>query len=283
MTLVLDLAVRSGAMASEPYSSFVVAGEELPEILIVEADQEEYVSTILEAEFASSSFGGDYVPPELVSDSEGSPGVSFEAAQEAPFEKGVEYLRARCQTRSSDKTSRQRAHGDGAALASCVLSRISTTQAGWCSLANLVPNKAGGYPQVSWEGFNKFATLGEVVLWSDGRCKPPTAVGEEGTEVSHLCHQPRCMVPSHLIIEGKMANGARKGCVPWIACSSTCRCRGKCVILLCSHEPPCVMHHERYTSQKDLLDNGICRDAREETKGRLLRRKTDSVKGLRSK
>jgi hypothetical protein len=263
---------------------FVVAGDELPEILVAEAAQEHYVSTILEADFDSSSFGSEYAPTEPLSDST-NPASSFLAQEavvaETPFEKGVEYLRARCQVLASTKTLRRSAQGDGPALATKVLSRISTTHVGWCNLANLAANKPGGYPQVSWQGFNKFATIGEVVLWADSRHKPATPAGAEGVEVSHLCHQPRCTVASHLTVEGKTANGARKGCVPWTPHQKDCtRCNGRGVTLLCAHEPPCIRYHDQYASQQDFLASGICLDQSEDSRECIRRRKLDSLVGL---
>ncbi|KAJ5096469.1 hypothetical protein NUU61_005825 [Penicillium alfredii] len=33
-----------------------------------------------------------------------------------------------------------------------------------------------------------------------------------GEQASHLCHQPTCVNPDHIVVEPKMANEARKGC-----------------------------------------------------------------------
>jgi len=173
-------------------------------------------------------------------------------------------MRNRCQVLPDERTTRRKAHGDGPSLAQSVLDRISYTTDGWCKLVNLAANKSGGYPQVSSGGANKFATLGEVLLWSMGISKPELPIGTPGSavpDVSHLCARPRCKTGGHVCLESKAENNARKGCIVWVACSTTCaRCHGARVILVCSHGPPCIRSHPGYESQENFLANAICRD-----------------------
>jgi len=245
------------------------------------------------ADLPSSSFGGTYVPSELASEVSTdledfgvqAAGPSLSAMElkterriEAPFEAGAKHLRALCQVKPSDKTRLNREHGDGAALCERILSRISAISPvkSWCKLAKLATNKPDGYPQVSYAGHNKFALLHEVVLWSSGRSRDPPAIGEEEMEISHLCNTPRCMNPSHLAVESKEANGSRKGCVPWVPCDVFCVCQGNGVIRVCPHDPPCVLHHDSYASNEDLMANGTCRDVSQAMKELLDKRKADS-------
>jgi len=119
-------------------------------------------------------------------------------------------------------------------------------------------------------GANKFATLQEVLLWSKGIVRPPGLLtqhpeGGETTqevfEASHLCHHPRCMIADHICLEHRDDNQQRKGCVPWVECSDSCRsCGGKKVIMLCPHSPRCIKWIATYPSQEALEANGICRD-----------------------
>jgi hypothetical protein len=171
----------------------------------------------------------------------------------------------------------------GQPLALAILARLKTTPYEWCKLVNITPSKTGGYSQVSWAGANKFATVGEVVCWSKGQNKP--GLGDPGStaalEVSHLCHNPRCIVPEHIVIESQLINNARKGCPGWIQCSDVCgRCHGRKVIWVCAHEPPCVMFHQQYTSHEELLKNGICIDRRAETLARTEAKRTAQMAGL---
>lgn len=142
----------------------------------------------------------------------------------------------------------------------------------WCELCTLKPSKQGGYIQLSWRGENKFATLQEVLIWSKGQVRPATFDVKEGEtiittaggqefDVSHLCHNTRCMVADHVVAEPRQQNNGRKGCLPWISCSPACSlCSGNRVVFLCTHDPPCIRWHPAYSGQRELLENGICRD-----------------------
>ena len=147
---------------------------------------------------------------------------------------------------------------------------------------NIVPNTKG-YPQVSHAGANKFATVGEVVVWAKGQQKPPHYdYKKSSADVSHLCVQPRCTVLAHIVLESAAMNNSRKGCVAWAHCSRDCRrCNGTRVILLCSHKPsPCVRYHEGYRSQEHLLRDGVCRDDSEITRQAEARRRQVAQEGL---
>lgn len=54
-------------------------------------------------------------------------------------------------------------------------------------------------------------------------------------EASHLCANPKCVNPNHLVWEDHTKNDARKKCVVHAVCS---HCGARQV--LCSHVPPCV-------------------------------------------
>lgn len=49
------------------------------------------------------------------------------------------------------------------------------------------------------------------------------------TDASHLCHNPRCVNPAHLVVESRRDNHARKNCV----------------LASCSHSPRCL-HNGRW-------------------------------------
>lgn len=56
------------------------------------------------------------------------------------------------------------------------------------------------------------------------------------TDASHLCHNPKCVRPEHIIIvESRKSNHARKNCLHKIDCPC---CEE--VILVCKHQPPCI-------------------------------------------
>lgn len=117
---------------------------------------------------------------------------------------------------------------------------------GWCELSVLAPTKVNGYIQVSVGGVNKAVLLGELLLWSTG------AVLAEGDQVSHLCCQPSCSVPSHVILENAKANNARKGCAVW----SLCKCGCGVYSMICEHEPHCIRYCDGFSSLEDFKNNG---------------------------
>lgn len=61
--------------------------------------------------------------------------------------------------------------------------------------------------QLSFAGANKFATLGEVLLWAGG-----TTLNVTGNQCSHLCCNPLCKIPAHVVVESAQKNNQRKGC-----------------------------------------------------------------------
>lgn len=196
----------------------------------------------------------------------------------------VDEVRQMCQAGSRSGTQRSASTETGPSLAKRVLAKIKTTTFQWCTLANLQPTKLGGYPQASWEGANKFATVGEVVIWSKGQAKLQHPDPKVGDEVSHLCTQPRCMDPDHIILESKVDNNSRKGCVVYTPCSADCRrCNGRRVVALCPHSPPCIMHHPGYKSLEDFQRNGICRDDSEGVRERDAKRRRGAEVGLKPK
>lgn len=142
-------------------------------------------------------------------------------------------------------------------LAADVLSnyRTGATQRGWCWESPLSPSKDGGYIQISARGFNKFAVLGELLLWTQGlRLRLGSEYGGK-EQASHLCHRPRCTVAAHVIGESAENNNRRKNCLVWIACPHL-GCLKK--ILVCPHGPRhCIKYCEGYDSWEDFLAGGI--------------------------
>lgn len=137
-----------------------------------------------------------------------------------------------------------------------------TIPSGWCVLSTMAPTKASGYIQVSAMGANKFATLEELCLWSTGRTRGPR------DDCSHLCGQPSCTLPGHIVSELAQLNQIRKGCIVWVYCPhAECRLARK-VIVVCPHQPHCIKYCEDYASYADFLERGICNDVGSEVRQR---------------
>lgn len=117
---------------------------------------------------------------------------------------------------------------------------------GWCRLSLRVPNKPGGYVQISADKVNHFALLQEVTLWA------VSAFVGVGEQCSHLCCQPLCCTLGHVIAESELVNQRRKGCLVWVDCP---HCNLK--ILVCPHLPPCVKYAPGWADQGQFLANGI--------------------------
>lgn len=133
---------------------------------------------------------------------------------------------------------------------------------GWCCETSAKPTKSGGYVQVSGHAANKFAVLHELVLWADGQYK------RSGEEVSHLCHNPRCAVAGHVCSEGAAENNRRKGCQVWVPCPHAgCRLDNK-KILICPHEPACILYAEGFRDMAHLVAEGLCGDLSAEIRQR---------------
>lgn len=71
-----------------------------------------------------------------------------------------------------------------------------------------------------------------------------------GKQVSHLCHNPTCINPDHLIVETQSENEARKECANKI--NVVTDIGGKRYYLpakACPHTPNCILREEyRYVS-----------------------------------
>jgi len=134
----------------------------------------------------------------------------------------------------------------------------------WCTVSTKAPSKAGGYIQLSTGGANKFATLQEVALWASGQQKPsfdPRVHKVDPNDVSHLCDEPACTIPSHVCVEPKGDNNSRKGCLGVVRCSVWCAlCHGSKYILVCRHKPTCIRWRPGYSSFDDLRARGLCSD-----------------------
>ena len=111
-----------------------------------------------------------------------------------------------------------------------------TVRSGFCWVTTMVPTKKRGYIQLSYKGANKFCTLGEMLGWVKGMV---TTRGQ--AEISHLCHNPLCTIPAHVVLESPVENNARKGCKSWVDCP---HCSSK--IRVCDHQPMCIRHVEGY-------------------------------------
>jgi hypothetical protein len=133
------------------------------------------------------------------------------------------------------------------ALARQILGGLDTKRVGFCPVSGLKPSKDGGYIQLSFDGANKFATLGEVLLWSRG----VTLNNVPGSQCSHLCSTPSCTDPNHVVVESAVENNRRKGCAVVWPCSHCSK-----IYLICSHVPSCIKYIEGYSSWEDFVTNG---------------------------
>lgn len=145
-----------------------------------------------------------------------------------------------------------------------LVSKMPTTNFGWCKLSTMATTKRGpneigsgssdrqavarckwdqseGYIQISSGGENKCMLLHHAVAWATTGVSPWHGLSLElqddpkcWNEASHLCHHTRCTVEGHVIWEDGVSNGLRKNCVVWVDCA---HCPKK--VLVCPHGP----HH----------------------------------------
>jgi homing endonuclease-like protein len=137
---------------------------------------------------------------------------------------------------------------DNPALAQEFIEHLAVVGSGFCYETKLVPSKEDGYVQLSWVGANKFCTLGEMLGWAAGkRCMKPE------DQISHRCHNPKCAIPSHVVVESATANNNRKGCRVWVDCPHGCEEK----ILVCEHTPSCIRYVPGYESWEAFRTSGV--------------------------
>lgn len=255
-------------------------GSELDDVIVSVQGEHVYMTLAPEVPFSRATFldssqGSGYAPlpgsiPSSPVSSDDPPSDGLETLQLAEgtptmtrqehAQAVIDEMRAKCMSVRSDKTSRRSEHEDGPALARAILAKLKTTTKGWCVLSTAV-DTGRGYSQVSYGGANHFATLQECVLWASGNAKPASGEKADPYDVSHLCDERQCTVPSHVTVESKAANNSRKGCKAAVRCSSACRkCNGRKDIFICEHDPRCVRFREGYDTFEEYLENGICED-----------------------
>jgi len=71
----------------------------------------------------------------------------------------------------------------------------------------------------------------------------------KGMEVSHRCHNNRCVNPDHMLLETVANNKARNGCAGHGQCACPYCPRRPHTTLMCSHNPPCMA---RYRHDEDI-------------------------------
>jgi hypothetical protein len=128
------------------------------------------------------------------------------------------------------------------------LELLEVVKNGYCYESTLMPSKDGGYVQISSAGANKFATLGEMLLWASGRYL------HGGLQISHRCNHPKCTIPAHVCLEDAKANNGRKGCMVWVHCPHE-DCHLK--IVVCPHRPLCIKYCSDYETWEEFLEIGV--------------------------
>jgi hypothetical protein len=128
------------------------------------------------------------------------------------------------------------------------LETLTVQRAGFCYESILKPSKEGGYIQLSADGANKFATLGEMLGWAAG------FVLRGGLQISHRCNRPTCIIPAHVCPECAECNNGRKNCLVVVDCPHD-GCELK--ILVCPHSPSCITYVEGYETWEEFLKWGV--------------------------
>jgi hypothetical protein len=132
-----------------------------------------------------------------------------------------------------------------AAKAQEFLEHMQVKKHGFCLESVLVPSKTNGYIQLSFKGANKFCTLGEMLGWAAGY-----EVSKPLDQISHRCHNPKCVLPSHVVVESARDNNNRKGCRVWATCPHE-GCPDK--LILCVHQPSCIKYVPGYDSWEEFV------------------------------
>jgi hypothetical protein len=131
-----------------------------------------------------------------------------------------------------------------AGVARACLNALHTKSKGFCRLSILKPSKEGGYIQLSYGGANKFAVLQEVLVWSRGEQIPYLH------HASHLCDEPACTIPEHIVVETPAENNSRKNCGVINRCP-----HNDCdkLVSTCTHNPRCIYYIGGYQSWDEML------------------------------
>ena len=129
----------------------------------------------------------------------------------------------------------------------------SVRTAGFCLEAELAPSKSNGYIQLSYNGANKFCVLGDMLGWARG------VQAGDGEQISHLCGNPKCIIPAHVVVETVVENNRRKNCIVWVDClHKDCSER----LLVCPHNPLCIKYVPGWETWEEFLRWGVhCKEA----------------------
>ena len=111
-----------------------------------------------------------------------------------------------------------------------MMSNAKTTGPKNCKVVNLTPTKEKGYAQAFVKGSTTKVLAHVLSFWISKGSFDPT----DGKDISHLCHNPLCVNPDHLVREDKEINQRRKGCVGTVTCP--CGCRHEFSVCNCSNQ-----------------------------------------------
>jgi len=111
--------------------------------------------------------------------------------------------------------------------------RHSLTDQYGCIESQKQPTKKNGYVQASIQiSDGQVKVLAHIVAWMTQSDQMPS----KGEDISHLCHNSKCLNPNHMTIESKKANNLRKGCQVKFKCPC---CEHEAVV--CRHNPKCIL------------------------------------------